>query len=682
MSFERKYRLEIQQMMFGEVPDPLPETTALVEDIVRGQVIEMITQATQHAIKRGSRSISVEDLIFLIRHDKPKVNRLKTYLSWKDVRKNAKEQDGVESPEIIDGSDEYVHYSECRQASFTYRKSKRFREWSGMNQLMDCRPNDDIIDILGFLTFEIVATITEESLRVKAQMDSLEESDIFKEKGEKYLFDNPEESRTPLQVKHIEEGFRRLQEPQPKHIVMRGFDGGLVKSHVDDFKIKNEKKNKKSEILIESVISPNSALNKISNQKLIFNFLADFNFEKTDSYSIQDRKLYTSPFIKNIIDKKNKNLWGEVSRDLNGKLIGEEDNLFLKKKNIYIQNSTQNLEFSKIIESNINSNIFFDCHQYNMKKKYIARSFESNFIVINSSGSEEEPLSNDSVNLDKPINSSLLENDYNIDKNEFQELHTENLCLKGDLKSRKQGLFNKNSLESTNITLNDILSTEGHTQDKFLSGIAKSDINDNTLNECKLKRKKKNYVFKRKKLFKIIKTKKKINFKETIIPNFQKYTFVELQSEISKYGFKTMRSKKAIIELLTKCWKMSNSLKQKQLIENDKESNEFDSFQILNNILSEQSISDALQNCTLLMYFGNGLQCIFLTITKILKSSSGEIYWSKILRYEPIVLETFAKWLFEQNIVVTLDILKQYCNIHGICSVHFKTNRGSAKKYL
>ncbi|KAG5437911.1 hypothetical protein PCANB_000257 [Pneumocystis canis] len=581
--------------MFGEVPDPLPETTALVEDIVRGQVIEMITQATQHAIKRGSRSISVEDLIFLIRHDKPKVNRLKTYLSWKDVRKNAKEQDGVESPEIIDGSDlpwdlyfmfsesvpfnfddeddydsdeqesnfdtllrlrfadlrtrtmtkdEYVHYSECRQASFTYRKSKRFREWSGMNQLMDCRPNDDIIDILGFLTFEIVATITEESLRVKAQMDSLEESDIFKEKGEKYLFDNPEESRTPLQVKHIEEGFRRLQEPQPKHIVMRGFDGGLVKSH------------------------------------------------------------------------------------------------------------------------------------------YIARSFESNFIVINSSGSEEEPLSNDSVNLDKPINSSLLENDYNIDKNEFQELHTENLCLKGDLKSRKQGLFNKNSLESTNITLNDILSTEGHTQDKFLSGIAKSDINDNTLNECKLKRKKKNYVFKRKKLFKIIKTKKKINFKETIIPNFQKYTFVELQSEISKYGFKTMRSKKAIIELLTKCWKMSNSLKQKQLIENDKESNEFDSFQILNNILSEQSISDALQNCTLLMYFGNGLQCIFLTITKILKSSSGEIYWSKILRYEPIVLETFAKWLFEQNIVVTLDILKQYCNIHGICSVHFKTNRGSAKKYL
>jgi len=35
--------------------------------------------------------MSPEDLIFLIRHDRPKVNRLRTYLSWKDVRKNVKD---------------------------------------------------------------------------------------------------------------------------------------------------------------------------------------------------------------------------------------------------------------------------------------------------------------------------------------------------------------------------------------------------------------------------------------------------------------------------------------------------------------------------------------------------------------------------------------------------------------
>jgi hypothetical protein len=39
-----RYTTEIQQMMFvfGEVADALPETTALVEDIVRAQVIEIV----------------------------------------------------------------------------------------------------------------------------------------------------------------------------------------------------------------------------------------------------------------------------------------------------------------------------------------------------------------------------------------------------------------------------------------------------------------------------------------------------------------------------------------------------------------------------------------------------------------------------------------------------------------
>lgn len=40
-----RYQSEIQQMMFvfGEVADPLPETTMLVEDIVRSQVIEIVS---------------------------------------------------------------------------------------------------------------------------------------------------------------------------------------------------------------------------------------------------------------------------------------------------------------------------------------------------------------------------------------------------------------------------------------------------------------------------------------------------------------------------------------------------------------------------------------------------------------------------------------------------------------
>lgn len=53
-------------MMFvsGEVNDLPVETTSLIEDIVRGQVIEILLQATKTAASRGTRSISSEDVIF------------------------------------------------------------------------------------------------------------------------------------------------------------------------------------------------------------------------------------------------------------------------------------------------------------------------------------------------------------------------------------------------------------------------------------------------------------------------------------------------------------------------------------------------------------------------------------------------------------------------------------------
>jgi hypothetical protein len=60
--FQSKYRFqsEIQQMMFvfGEVSDPLQESTLLVEDIVRSQVIEIVSIAALFA------STTLADLIF------------------------------------------------------------------------------------------------------------------------------------------------------------------------------------------------------------------------------------------------------------------------------------------------------------------------------------------------------------------------------------------------------------------------------------------------------------------------------------------------------------------------------------------------------------------------------------------------------------------------------------------
>ncbi|CDZ97838.1 Histone acetyltransferase PCAF/SAGA, subunit SUPT3H/SPT3 [Phaffia rhodozyma] len=258
-----RYIQEISQMMFvaGEVQDPLVDTVRQVEDIVRGQVIELAIRARQIAARRGSRNLAAEDLIFLIRDDRAKVNRLRTYLSWKDVRKNAKDSGGdagagvgagagggtggvggtgeeepgegddalksktrqrqivklpwevttvyadflrhfkgarngaranVDDEESEEDEDEleanedmlqrlrdadlvtknmsreeYSHYSDCRQASFTYRKAKRFREFVNLSAYLDVKPNDDIIDILGFLCYEMVHTLCTSALKVK-----------------------------------------------------------------------------------------------------------------------------------------------------------------------------------------------------------------------------------------------------------------------------------------------------------------------------------------------------------------------------------------------------------------------------------------------------------------------------------------------------------------------------------
>ncbi|CUM63528.1 uncharacterized protein PRCAT00001105001 [Priceomyces carsonii] len=308
-----KYRVEIQQMMFvsGETNDPSVETTSIIEDIVRGQVIEILLQATKTAAARGTKSIAPEDVIFMIRHDKAKVNRLRTYLSWKDVRKNAKDQEGggtesliendaataaptasqnneskmvtrykkskirlpwevqfmfseqhletAEESEQVDDEEkaatiaslkrlkqaddrtrsmtkeEYVHWSECRQASFTFRKAKRFREWAQIAQLCDSRPNDDVVDILGFLTFEIVCSLTEEAMAIKNAEEKLLQHQIInkqqqEQKRKKYLFDKPDELAKPIMPYHIEEAWRRLQSIDFKHKALRSFGGGVIKT--------------------------------------------------------------------------------------------------------------------------------------------------------------------------------------------------------------------------------------------------------------------------------------------------------------------------------------------------------------------------------------------------------------------------------------------------------------------
>lgn len=301
-----KYRQEIQQMMYvaGETGEPSIETMGIIEEIVRQQVIEMLRASTELAARRGSRSLTINDLIFQIRDDAPKVSRLRTFLSWKDVRKNVKDSEdkgadadigAAEDPTLAGGpgagpvddttkknkknkvalpwepssfysqdvperedeedeeeeemnyitlqrlrkadertkamtKEEYVTWSEYRQASFTYRKGKRFREWAGFGVVTDSKPSDDIVDMLGFLTFEMVSMLTEEALKIKEQEDLWKErtggenaGNNKKRKLFQSLFDPPSEGRTPVEPRHVQEAFRRLQaRPKKSRAMLNG----------------------------------------------------------------------------------------------------------------------------------------------------------------------------------------------------------------------------------------------------------------------------------------------------------------------------------------------------------------------------------------------------------------------------------------------------------------------------
>ena len=131
--------------------------------------------------------------------------------------------------------EEYVTWSEFRQASFTFRKGKRFKEWAGFGVVTDSKPNDDIVDILGFLTFEIVQTLTEEALKIKEQEDLFKEKTGGEESGKKRkaatgLFDPPSEGKTPVEPRHIQEAFRRLQVRPKKSRAMLNDTRGVART--------------------------------------------------------------------------------------------------------------------------------------------------------------------------------------------------------------------------------------------------------------------------------------------------------------------------------------------------------------------------------------------------------------------------------------------------------------------
>ncbi|KAK3296615.1 transcription initiation factor IID, 18kD subunit-domain-containing protein [Chaetomium fimeti] len=136
-------------------------------------------------------------------------------------------------------AEEYSAWSDCRSASFTYRKKKTFREWCGLGVIADHRAKDDVLEILGFLTSEWVQTLTERALEVQRQEKTIESASAVGRVGLKrklnegpFTLRNDEvcqpeggaggesTSRGPIQTHHVRRAYGILQTPPKKYTTM------------------------------------------------------------------------------------------------------------------------------------------------------------------------------------------------------------------------------------------------------------------------------------------------------------------------------------------------------------------------------------------------------------------------------------------------------------------------------
>lgn len=70
-------------------------------------------------------------------------------------------------------SEQYDYYAECRRASITFPNRKLFKEFVNMHSLAHTDVGDDIVDMLGYLSYEIVQSICKMSLTIKAKNEGV-----------------------------------------------------------------------------------------------------------------------------------------------------------------------------------------------------------------------------------------------------------------------------------------------------------------------------------------------------------------------------------------------------------------------------------------------------------------------------------------------------------------------------
>ncbi|EHY64495.1 transcription initiation protein SPT3 [Nematocida ausubeli] len=234
---QNMYLQEIEAMMYtcGDVRVPEKESSTYMEQIIHVQLTILLHRAYRISKLKGSKRIGIEDVVFLMRNNPHRVKKLSNYIIFKDVRNKVNKEaislrataeiklkymwlpkNIYEQPEttqdrlytidkITEGmtKEEYLDFTECRQASFTFRKGKRFREFLNTEYKM----KDDLLDILGFLACEIVFDI----INVASKVNALKAKKSQIDPTIKGMF-KARRNKLPITVPDIDEACRQLKQ--------------------------------------------------------------------------------------------------------------------------------------------------------------------------------------------------------------------------------------------------------------------------------------------------------------------------------------------------------------------------------------------------------------------------------------------------------------------------------------
>ncbi|GAA5941830.1 transcriptional regulator SPT3 [Sporobolomyces koalae] len=104
VSNSTSYHAEISQMLyvFTMIDNPASAVVQFIQDVVRHELVHLVMQARLQSsrVRPVAQGIQVEDMLFLVRNDVAKLQRLESYLGWKDVRKRTKPESTCSSAGI------------------------------------------------------------------------------------------------------------------------------------------------------------------------------------------------------------------------------------------------------------------------------------------------------------------------------------------------------------------------------------------------------------------------------------------------------------------------------------------------------------------------------------------------------------------------------------------------------